>query len=140
MISIYNFKLQKGVHKFLSSAAVSLTNQIQSSPMVAARSAMGRLSCVINLLASTRISMMLLRSANNGASGNAAQKIVKKPNCSTARQITYSRHLTSPIKANQFIEINTRGGCPVYLLTKQCMIAYYNKSNMLATQTMTAYL
>lgn len=60
------------------------SNKTTDLPIVAALSAIGRRSCVINLLASTRISIMLLIQANNGANGNAAQNIVRKPNWRTA--------------------------------------------------------
>ena len=52
-------------------------------PMVWVRAAIGRRSWVTNLLASIRISMMLLMRANRGARGKAATNIVTKPNCST---------------------------------------------------------
>lgn len=43
----------------------------------------GRRHCVTNLYASRRISMMLLINAKRGARGNAATKMVVKPNCKT---------------------------------------------------------
>ena len=48
--------------------------------MVAARTAIGRRSCVINLLESMRTSRMLFARAQRGARGKAATKIVTKPN------------------------------------------------------------
>lgn len=54
-------------------------------PMVALREAIGRLSCVVNLSASVRISSMLFIKAKRGASGKAATKIVTKPNWITER-------------------------------------------------------
>lgn len=49
-------------------------------PIVAAGAAISRRYCVTNLFASARSSIMLLRSAKNGASGKAATKSVTKPN------------------------------------------------------------
>ena len=57
-----------------------ISNQI---PMSWARSAIGRLTSHTNLSESMRISKMLLASAKNGAKGNAATKIVMKPNWRT---------------------------------------------------------
>lgn len=59
-----------------------MSNQI---PMSWARSAIGRLTSHTNLSESIRISKMLLASAKNGASGNAATKMVMKPNWRTAK-------------------------------------------------------
>ena len=55
------------------------------SPISGIRSARGRLSCVINLVASNLISNTLLINANNGPRGKAATKIVRNPNWSTAK-------------------------------------------------------
>lgn len=57
-----------------------ISNQI---PMSWARSAIGRLTSHTNLSESIRISKMLLASAKKGAKGNAATKIVMKPNWRT---------------------------------------------------------
>ena len=59
-----------------------MSNQI---PMSWARSAIGRLTSHTNLSESIRISKMLLASAKNGASGNAATKMVMKPNWRTVK-------------------------------------------------------
>lgn len=52
-------------------------------PMSLAWEGRGRRHCVTNLNASKRISMMLLIRARRGARGNAATKMVVKPNCRT---------------------------------------------------------
>ena len=60
-----------------------ISNQI---PMSWALSAIGRLTSHTNLSESIRISKMLLASAKNGAKGNAATKIVMKPNWRTFKE------------------------------------------------------
>ena len=55
-------------------------------PISCDRVAVGRCSCVTNLLASERISMTLFSKANTGARGKAATKIVTKPNCNTGKK------------------------------------------------------
>ena len=67
----------------ICASASMMENQ---TPMSWARSATGRRVSHTNFWASMRISSQLLRSANNGASGNAATKIVMKPNCNTRSQ------------------------------------------------------
>ena len=60
-----------------------MVNQI---PMFVALSATGRRVSQRNFLASKRISTQLFNNANKGASGNAATKMVRKPNCKTVEK------------------------------------------------------
>jgi len=62
-----------------------------NSPMSIARLDTGRLNCVTSLYASSRISMTLFRSANNGARGNAATNMVIKPYWITEMQQNHTK-------------------------------------------------
>ena len=62
-----------------------------NSPMSIARLDTGRLNCVTSLYASSRISMTLFRSANNGARGNAATNMVIKPYWITEMQKNHTK-------------------------------------------------
>lgn len=53
------------------------------APMFRALDATGRLNCVVNFQASTRISRMLLHRARRGAKGKEATNKVMKPNWTT---------------------------------------------------------
>lgn len=62
------------------------SNMLNQTPMFCARSATGRRYSHTNLWASRRISTQLFRRAKSGARGNAATKIVMKPNWRTGGQ------------------------------------------------------
>ena len=74
-------------------------------PILAALAAMGRLSCVTNLLASPLISITLFNSAKAGANGKAATKIVTNPNCNTKIEIYYQyfTRILSDLQENKFL-------------------------------------
>lgn len=85
--------IQSGVHIILKRLTLAMTDRcdrasrmLNQTPMFWARSATGRRYSHTNLWASRRISTQLLRSANSGARGNAATKMVMKPNWSTAAE------------------------------------------------------
>lgn len=61
-----------------------ISKMFNHTPMFWARSATGRWYSHTNLCASRRISTQLLRRAKSGARGNAATKMVMKPNWRTA--------------------------------------------------------
>ena len=68
-----------------------------------ALSATGRRNTLTNLKASNLISTILLSQANNGARGNAATKIVMKPNCITTKYIhSYITYLVNIFKTNVY--------------------------------------
>lgn len=62
------------------------SRMLNHTPMFWARSATGRRYSHTNLCASRRISAQLLRRAKSGARGNAATKMVIKPNWRTAKE------------------------------------------------------
>lgn len=76
----------KGLTFAMTDRCDRASRMLNQTPMFWARSATGRRYSHTNLWASRRTSTQLLRRAKSGAKGNAATKMVMKPNWSTAAQ------------------------------------------------------
>ena len=82
-----NSEVNASTNPFTSTETlVTASNTLYQAPMSSALTASGRRKWHKKLMASTRISMMTLMSANNGPRGKAATNMVMKPYCKTKGQ------------------------------------------------------
>ena len=84
-----NFLFKIGILRLtlLTTAILAtVSRMLNQIPISCALSAIGRRTSQMKLSESMRISKMLLARAKNGARGNAATKMVMKPNCITGDQ------------------------------------------------------